>query len=194
MAWFGQKMIAIGIDPGTRNLGWGVVQSEGNRLKHVAHGVIRVSGDDTLSKRLSLIADGLDAILEQYRPAMGSVEGIFFDKNAQSAAKLGHARGVVLLCLERRNVTLREHPPSRVKRTLTGNGQADKAQVAQMVRAILGLSTLPPVDASDALAIAITELRLDPRAQMLEDRRKVLSRKRIPPHLADAIARAKAAR
>lgn len=187
-------MIAIGIDPGTRNLGWGVVQSSGNRLEHLGHGVLRMNGEDSLSRRLHQLAEGLDRILASYRPTYGSVEGIFFDKNAQSAAKLGHARGVVLLCLERSGVALREHPPARVKRTLTGNGQAEKSQVARMVQAILGLDTLPPLDASDALAIAITELRLDPRAQALEDQRKKRAQKRVPPHLAQAIARAKAAR
>src|SRR6187402_1548540 len=127
-------------------------------------------------------------------PAIGLSEGIFFDKNAQSAAKLGHARGVVLLCLERRQIRLREHPPARVKRTLTGNGRAEKAQVARMVCAVLGLDTLPPADAADALALAMTELRLDPRAQELEDRRRRMSAKKIPPGLAAAIARAKATR
>lgn len=194
MAWSGRAMIAIGIDPGTINLGWGVVESTGNRLRHVAHGVIRVPSDSTLSTRLVRLADDLDVILEQYRPQMGSVEGMFFDKNAQSAAKLGHARGVVLLCLERRNVALREHSPARVKRTLTGNGRAEKVQVAKMVRAVLGLSDLPPADAADALALAMTELRLDPRAQELEEVGRKLRRRKMPQGLAAAIARAKALR
>jgi crossover junction endodeoxyribonuclease RuvC len=188
------EMIAIGIDPGTINLGWGVVQREGNRLRHVGHGVIRVDPKASLSSRLLKIADSLDAVLQQYQPSMGSVEGMFFDKNAQSAAKLGHARGVVLLCLERRNVILREHPPARVKRTLTGDGRADKSQVARMVCAVLGLDVVPPSDASDALALAMTELRLDPRGQQLEDLRRKKSAHRLPPALAEAIARAKAAR
>ncbi len=194
MAWSNSQMIAIGIDPGTINLGWGVVQSQGNRLRHLAHGVIRVKADAPLSARLVRIFDDLDSVLEEFRPELGSVEGMFFDKNAQSAAKLGHARGVVLLCLERRAIPLREHPPARVKRTLTGNGRAEKRQVAQIVSAILGLDVLPPADASDALALAMTELRLDPRAHQLEELRKKNSRKKIPPSLAAAIARAKAAR
>ncbi len=186
-------MIAIGIDPGTRNLGWGIVSSEGNRLLHIAHGVIRVPGEDSLSSRLCKIGDALDHLLRQYKPEVGSVEGIFFDKNAQSAAKLGHARGVVLLCLERAQVKVREHAPARVKQTLTGNGRAEKSQVAHMVAAILRLEEMPPVDASDALAIAITELRLDPRAHLLQEQMAKMQRKRMPPHLAAAIARAKAA-
>ncbi len=187
-------MIAIGIDPGTRNLGWGVVSSAGNRLLHVAHGVIRVNGDNSLSSRLLAISNQLEQVIVQYKPSLASVEGMFFDKNAQSAAKLGHARGVVLLCLERHCVPMREHAPARVKRTLTGNGRAEKAQVAQMVSAILGLEVPPPADAADALAIAITELRLDPRAQLLEDRKSQSQRRRLPPHLAAAIKLAKAAR
>lgn len=187
-------MIAIGIDPGTRNLGWGVVASEGNRLCHVAHGVIRVQAEETLSSRLRQIGDALDHLLSQYKPEVGSVEGIFFDKNAQSAAKLGHARGVVLLCLERADVKVREHSPARIKQTLTGSGRAEKSQVAHMVRAILSLDTTPPVDATDALAMAITELRIDPRAHLLQEKVRKMQRKRMPPHLAEAVARAKAAR
>jgi crossover junction endodeoxyribonuclease RuvC len=187
-------MIAIGIDPGSRNLGWGVVASEGNRLCHVAHGVIRVAQEESFSLRLREIGDRLDSLLEQYRPALASVEGMFFDKNAQSAAKLGHARGVVLLCLARAQVPVREHSPARVKQTLTGSGRAEKPQVAKMVQTILRLDSLPPGDASDALAIAITELRLDPRAHILNEQRLKMQRRRMPPHLAAAISRAKAAR
>jgi len=187
-------MIALGIDPGTRNLGWGVVSSEDNRLVHLAHGVIRLRGDDALSTRLLAISEQLDEVIAQYQPGLGSVETMFFDKNAQSAAKLGHARGVVLMCLERRGVPVREHAPARIKRTLAGNGRAEKAQVAQMVTAILRLESVPPSDAADALAIAITELRLDPRAQLLQERSARLARKKMPPHLAEAIKRAKAAR
>lgn len=185
-------MIAIGIDPGTLNLGWGVVAAEGHALRHLGHGVVRLSGDDSLARRLCLIGDALDGLLERYQPGLGSVEGIFFDKNAQSAAKLGHARGVVLLCLERRSIPVREHAPARVKRTLTGNGRAEKSQVAQMVKAILGLNALPPVDASDALAIAITELRLDPRAQLLQAQKSKMQQRRMPPHLAEALRRTRA--
>lgn len=187
-------MIAIGIDPGTRNLGWGVVRSEGNRLEHIAHGVIRVDGDSPLSQRLLIISNQLEKVILQYEPGLGSVEGMFFDKNAQSAAKLGHARGVVLLCLERHAVPVREHAPARVKRTLTGNGRSEKAQVAQMVKAILRLESTPPSDAADALAIAITELRLDPRAQLLQEQKSKMQRRKMPPHLAEAIRRAKEAR
>lgn len=187
-------VIALGIDPGTRNLGWGVVARSGNRLRHVAHGVIRLANEETLSARLAMIFEQLGAVIVEHRPQVGAVEGVFFDKNAQSAAKLGHARGVVLLCLEQRQVDVVEHAPARVKRTLAGNGRAEKEQVARMVKAILGLPELPPSDAADALALAITELRLDPRVHALDERRKASARKRVPKHLAGAIARARAAR
>jgi crossover junction endodeoxyribonuclease RuvC len=187
-------MIALGIDPGTRNLGWGVVERTGQRLVHIAHGVIRLPAAATLSVRLLEISSRLDEVILHHRPKVGSVEGIFFDKNAQSAAKLGHARGVVLLGLERRGVLVREHAPAKVKRALAGNGQAEKGQVARMVAAVLGLRELPPADAADALALAITELRLDPRARVLEDRQQARGRLKVPPHLAEAIRRARASR
>ncbi len=185
-------MIALGIDPGTRNLGWGVVKREGNRLIHLGHGVIRMNGDWELPRRLAKLFQELQQVVEQYRPEVGSVEGIFFDKNAQSAAKLGHARGVVLLVLEQGGLVIREHAPSRVKRTLTGNGQADKAQVAQVVTALLSLAEQPPSDAADALAIALTELRTDPRAHLMNQERLRKKQGGLPPGFAAAMQRAKA--
>lgn len=187
-------MIALGVDPGTRNLGWGVVTLVNNRLTHVAHGVIRANTDDPLSARLLVLAQALEKVIHQYKPEVGSVEGMFFEKNAQSAAKLGHARGVVLLCLEKYSVPVREHAPARVKRTLTGNGRAEKSQVAQMVKAILNLESAPPADAADALAIAITELRLDPRAHELKERMESSRRKQLPAHFREALLRTRAAR
>lgn len=187
-------MIVLGIDPGTRNLGWGVVERRGQRLHHVAHGVIRASATLSLSERLCLLMNALEEIVATHRPKVGSVEQIFFHKDPQSAAKLGHARGVVLLCLGRAQVTVAEHAPARVKRTLTGSGRAEKEQVAAMVKAILGLDEAIPLDATDALALAITELRLDPRAVLQEAARKKTLRKKMPEHLARAVAAARAKR
>ncbi len=183
-------MIALGIDPGTRNLGWGVVSRRGNRLAHVAHGVIRVGGQAALSGRLLAIAGELDRVIEAHAPDVGSVETIFFGKDASAAAKLGHARGVVLLCLERAGLTVCEHTPARVKRTVAGRGQADKRQVGMMVRAVLSLDELPPADASDALALAITQLRLDPRMVALGAKTGG-RRAKMPGHLVRAIAEAR---
>lgn len=153
-------MIAIGIDPGTRRLGWGVVSRTGNRLLHVAHGVIALDGSDSIAARLVELEGQLTRVIREHRPTVSSVESLFFNKDAQAAAKLGHARGVVLLCLAREGIPIAEYAPAKIKRTIAGSGQADKRQVALMVRAALSLDGLPPADAADALAIAITHLRL----------------------------------
>lgn len=184
-------MRALGIDPGTRNLGWGLVERTGNRLVHIAHGVIRAKGTESLSKRLHTIALELDALLLETRPVVASVEQLFFHKDPQAASKLGHARGVVLFLLEKHGVELREHAPARIKQALTGNGQAKKEQVAQVVRAVLGLDCAIPTDASDALAMALTELRLDPRARAFEAARPSASRRSLPPHVLALVAEAR---
>ncbi len=153
-------MIAIGIDPGTRRLGWGVVSRTGNRLLHVAHGVIALDGSESIASRLVELEGQLTQVIRHHRPNVSSVESLFFNKDAQAAAKLGHARGVVLLCLAREGIPIAEYAPAKIKRTIAGSGQADKRQDALMVRASLALGALPPADAADALAIAITHLRL----------------------------------
>lgn len=153
-------MIALGIDPGTRRLGWGVVSRTGNRLLHVAHGVIALDGSESIADRLVEIEGQLTQVIREHRPNVSSVESLFFNKDAQAAAKLGHARGVVLLCLAREGIPIAEYAPAKIKRTIAGTGQADKRQVALMVRAALSLDALPPSDAADALAIAMTHLRL----------------------------------
>jgi crossover junction endodeoxyribonuclease RuvC len=155
-------MLVLGIDPGTRNLGWGLVRGEGNRLSHVAHGVLRVSESLPLSTRLVQLEQGLIEVVQNHQPRVGSVESLFFHKDAQAASKLGHARGVVLLVLERAGLELAEYAPARVKQTLTGGGRAEKTQVARMVKMLLNLDELPAADAADALAIAITHLRRAP--------------------------------
>ncbi len=152
-------MRVLGIDPGTRRLGWGVVEKIGTRLRHVAHGVIRANEADPLAERLVVIERELVAVVMAHAPERASVEAIFFAKDAQAASKLGHARGVALLVCARGGLAVAEYPPARVKRTVAGGGRADKSQVAQMVRALLGLATVPPSDAADALAIAITALQ-----------------------------------
>lgn len=153
-------MRVIGIDPGSRHLGWGVLDREGSRIAHVAHGVIDVDLDGSFADRLVDIDDRLTEVIAKYEPTVGAVESIFFSKDAQSAAKLGHARGVVLLRLARSSVQTCEYPPALVKRTVVGRGAADKRQVAMVVTAILRLGTPPRSDAADALAIALTHLNV----------------------------------
>lgn len=163
-------MLVLGIDPGTRNLGWGLVRGEGNRLIHVAHGVLRVKESLPLSTRLVQLEAGLVQLLEGHRPRVGSVESLFFHKDAQAASKLGHARGVVLLVLERAGIELAEYAPARVKQTLTGGGRAEKTQVAHMIKMLLNLPELPAADAADALALAVTHLRRAPIDARLGER------------------------
>ncbi|HVY47490.1 MAG TPA: crossover junction endodeoxyribonuclease RuvC [Minicystis sp.] len=151
-------MRVLGVDPGTRNRGWGVLEREGTRITHVAHGVIRADETRPLHERLVTLDAGLDEVIAAHRPDVGAVEGLFFAKDAQSAAKLGHARGVVLLRIARAGLAIAEYAPALVKRTVAGRGAADKKQVAMLVTALLRLGTPPRADAADALAIALTHL------------------------------------
>jgi crossover junction endodeoxyribonuclease RuvC len=151
-------MLVIGIDPGTRHLGWGVLGRKGTKIEHVAHGVIDVDLGGTLAERLVEIDIALEAVLVEHKPEVGAVESLFFAKDAQSAAKLGHARGVVLLRLARAHIRIREYAPALVKRTIVGKGAADKKQVAMVMTAILRLPKPPRADAADALAVALTHL------------------------------------
>src|SRR5450432_3010562 len=152
-------MKVLGIDPGTRRLGWGVVEKIGTRLSHVAHGVIRANEEDPLAERLVVIERELVAVVVAHAPERASVESIFFAKDAQAAAKLGHARGVALLVCARAGLAVHEYAPARVKLAVAGHGRAEKAQVAQMVRVVLGLKVVPEGDAADALALAIAHLQ-----------------------------------
>jgi crossover junction endodeoxyribonuclease RuvC len=161
-------VIVLGVDPGTRRLGWGVIAREGNRLRHLGHGVLALPADRPLAERLTLIEAGLSEVIERFRPEASSVETLFFHKDAQAAAKLGHARGVVLLCCARSGVDVAEYAPARVKRTVAGHGAADKRQVALLVRAMLSLDAPPPSDAADALALALTHLRQAPLAAVMQ--------------------------
>lgn len=155
-------MIVLGIDPGSRHMGWGVLEVNGTRLTHVAHGIVHAKDDLTLAERLLIIDDGLRELLAQYKPREAGVESIFFAKDATSAAKLGHARGVILLALQRANVEIFEYAPALVKRAVGASGRADKAQVARVVQAILALREIPKADAADALALAITHVNSAP--------------------------------
>lgn len=148
----------IGIDPGTRHLGWGVLTRTGTRIEHVAHGVIDTDLDGSLADRLVEIDTELERVIREHAPDVGAVETIFFSKNANSAAKLGHARGVILLRLARAGMPIHEYAPTLVKRSVAGKGAADKKQVAMVMTAILRLATPPRSDAADALAVALTHL------------------------------------
>jgi crossover junction endodeoxyribonuclease RuvC len=136
-----------------------VVSKAGTRLVHVAHGVISIANEGSLGDRLVAIERELLLVIEEHEPVEASIESLFFAKDAQAAAKLGHARGVALLVCARAGLPFGEYPPARVKRTIAGAGRAEKSQVAQMIRVMLGLTTIPKADAADALAIAVTHLQ-----------------------------------
>lgn len=152
-------MRVLGIDPGSRRTGWGVVQLEGTRLLPVDAGTIAVSAKLPLSERLRLIHDELVKVVAAHRPEAVAVEEIFFAKYANAALKLGHARGVALLVAAESRLEVHEYPPAIVKRTVVGRGAADKTQVGQLVRVLLGLAAAPEEDAADALAVAITHIQ-----------------------------------
>jgi crossover junction endodeoxyribonuclease RuvC len=158
-------VIVLGLDPGTRHFGWGVVAKDGSRLRHVAHGTIDTDTTGTIAERLVEIERALIEVVRAHAPELAAVEAIFFAKDAQAAAKLGHARGVALLVCARALLPIAEYPPARVKRTVAGGGRADKTQVAAMVRVLLGLRDVPQADAADALAIALTHLQASPALQ-----------------------------
>lgn len=150
--------VVLGVDPGTLITGWGVVRRQGGRLQGVAAGVIRAGDQPDLPARLRVIYAELVRVIEQFQPAAMAVEDLFFARSASAALKLGHARGVALLAGANSKVAIFAYPPALVKRSVAGRGHAEKEQVARMVGAILGWTELPTVDATDALAVAITHL------------------------------------
>lgn len=148
----------LGIDPGTRKLGWGVVERRGAKLVAIAAGVVSLSPRDPLAKRLAEACAALEAIVEDHAPTCVAVEGVFYAQFAAAAIQLAHMRGVALLVAEQQGLVIAEYAPALVKRTVSGRGAADKTQIGRIVAATLGLRAPPPVDASDALAVAITHL------------------------------------
>ncbi len=145
----------IGLDPGLRRTGWGVIETDGNRLRHKAHGVVETAPGAALAERLRMLHDGLAAVVAQYRPDEAAVEESFVNRNADSTLKLGLARGVALLVPALAGLPVHEYEANRIKKALVGAGHADKTQVAMMVRRLLVGVGDAPADATDALATAI---------------------------------------
>jgi crossover junction endodeoxyribonuclease RuvC len=146
----------LGVDPGTRRLGWGVVERHGPKLQAVAAGVVKLREREALETRLAKVHEALEEIIETYGPVTLAVEDIFYAEFPAAAIKLGHVRGVVLLVGAQRALEVASYAPALVKRTIAGRGAAEKAQVGRLVAATLGLRAAPPTDAADALAVAIT--------------------------------------
>ena len=145
----------LGIDPGLRHTGWGVIEAEGARLSYVASGAIHPPTDGDLALRLRALHDALAAVIAAHEPDEAAVEETFVNRDPQSALKLGHARGVALVVPALAGVTVSEYSANLVKKTVVGAGHAEKVQIAMMVKVLLPRSEARGSDAADALAVAI---------------------------------------
>lgn len=145
----------LGLDPGLRKTGWGIIDVEGTRLIHVAHGTVQTDKDATLSVRLRQIHDGLTEVLATWIPQLAAVEETFVNKNPLSTLKLGQARGVVLLVPALHGLPVAEYSPNHIKKSVVGAGHAQKEQVHAMLKILLPGAKVTGEDAADALAVAI---------------------------------------
>jgi crossover junction endodeoxyribonuclease RuvC len=150
-------MKVLGIDPGSETLGWGVVEGNGLKYALVDFGTIKSNPKESFSKRLLNINNGIEALIEQFQPDALSIEDAFYAANVKVAVKLGQVRGIVLLSAEKHGMEIAEYAPRLIKQTVVGYGNAEKGQVQHMVKLLLRMQKAPsPLDAADALAIAIT--------------------------------------
>jgi len=144
----------LGIDPGSRATGFGVVELSGSRNRHIAHGVIRCA-DGPLPDRLRQLFRELSAVVAEHRPGEVAIEQVFVQKNVASALILGQARGAAICAVAEQGLPLHEYAPSSIKQAIAGSGRAEKAQVQRMVQVLLALERIPATDAADALACAL---------------------------------------
>lgn len=148
----------LGIDPGSRITGYGLVEKEGSRLIHLDNGAIFTDSAVDFPGRLKQIFDGLSEIIAQYHPDQVAVENIFFATNPQSALKLGQARGAAIVAAVQAGLPVSEYTALQVKQAVVGQGKAAKEQVQKMLKALLGLPEIAQADASDALAVAVCHI------------------------------------
>jgi crossover junction endodeoxyribonuclease RuvC len=146
----------LGIDPGLRRTGWGVIEADGNRLAFVACGTVLSDERQALARRLVALHDGLTEVVARYGPDEAAVEATFVNKDAAATLKLGQARGIALLVPARAGLPVGEYAPNLVKKTIVGSGHAEKQQIRLMVKILLPKSDARTDDAADALAIALT--------------------------------------
>ncbi len=159
------KYRILGVDPGSRLTGYGIVDVTGNEIRHVTHGTLKIAsttGQSTmpLEDRLLEIFHGLTRVIESFRPTTLSIEKVFFAKNAVSALKLGQARGAAILTAKILGLNVVEYAPTEVKAAIVGHGRADKEQVARVLEMILGQQEFATSDASDGLALAVCHARI----------------------------------
>ncbi len=159
-------MIVLGLDPGLAKTGWGIIEANGNRLRHVAHGTVKTASTAPLPERLVTLAEGLAAVIAAHGCASAAVEEVFVNANPQSTLKLGQARGVVLLAAAQAGLPVAEYATRLVKKAVVGTGAADKAQVHAMVERLLPGTRVVGEDAADALAVAIAHAHLAATARL----------------------------
>ena len=151
-------MLVLGIDPGSRITGYGIVEKAGNRLIHIDNGAIFTDTAVDFPDRLKKIFDGLMDIIARYQPDQVAIEKVFFSTNPQSALKLGQARGAAIVAAVHCGLPVAEYSALQVKQAVVGQGRAEKGQVQKMLKALLGLPEIAQSDASDALAVAICHI------------------------------------
>ena len=159
-----QKRIILGIDPGLRHTGWGIVSQIDNRLGFIAAGTISADPELDMAERLKIISEELRAIITMHQPSEAAIEETFVNKNAQSALKLGQARGAAMLTAALAGLAITEYAANRIKQTVTGQGHAEKLQVQAMIKILLPNSGKLAADAADALAVAICHAHHQPAA------------------------------
>ena len=147
--------VILGIDPGSRLTGFGVVRAVAGKTSYLASGCIRLSASDSLATRLQKIYEGVCSIIDEHAPTELAIEEVFMAKSAGSALKLGQARGAAIVAAAVRGLTVFEYSPSSIKQAVVGTGRAEKTQVQHMVRTLLALPGVPQADAADALAAAL---------------------------------------
>jgi crossover junction endodeoxyribonuclease RuvC len=148
-------MRLLGLDPGLRHTGWGVIEVRGNRLSHIADGAVHSDASRAMAERLVQLHEGLVQVIERYRPDAAAVEETFVNKNASSTLKLGLARGVALLVPALAGLPVAEYTTNLVKKSVVGAGHAEKQQIQRMVKLLLPGCMIESADAADALAVAI---------------------------------------
>jgi crossover junction endodeoxyribonuclease RuvC len=174
----------FGIDPGSNRTGYGCIESSGGRHRLVICGALTAPARATFPEKLTAIHSGLMALLARHRPDCVAVENIFHARNVRSALKLGHARGVALLAASASGISVVEYAPAEIKRAVVGYGRAEKPQVQQMVKLLLGLDAAPaPHDVADALAVAICHLHTASTMALREPQGDPELRRRVARHV-----------
>lgn len=175
----GAAIRLLGIDPGSRITGYGLIELDGARSRHIASGCIRTDSHQPVSERLKTIFEGVSRVIQDYQPLEAAAEAVFMHRNPDSALKLGQARGAALCAVVMAGLPVSEYAPRAIKQAITGGGAADKQQMQRMIALLLALPEPPPADAADALAVALchghtrqTLRRFDSATLLLARRRR----------------------